>query len=125
ARHRTGRRGPAPVEGGGARHLDGLLPDAIHLAGHERLLAAGAVGVEPAGGAVARHGARHRTGRRGPALVEGGAARNLPGGAPGTVPLTGHERLPVAGAVSVSAAGAAVTRRRARHRIGHRTTPRV
>jgi hypothetical protein len=41
------------------------------LVDDERLLVAGAVGVEPACGAVARRGARHRKESRAAALVEG------------------------------------------------------
>src|SRR5690349_11135917 len=125
ARHRTGPCLTALVEGGGAGHLDGLLPDAVHLTGDERLLAAGAVGVPPGGGAVARRRARHRTGRRVTALVEGGGAGHLDGGTPGGVHLAGDERLRVAGAVGVPPGGGAVARRRARHRTGRRVTALV
>src|SRR4029450_12887600 len=80
----------------------------------------GTVLVLPAGAAVARRRARHLTNPRGPALVEGGGAGHPDGGAPGTAHLADHERLIVPGAVLVVPAGAAVARRRARHRIDFR-----
>src|SRR6266704_2283116 len=83
ARHRIGRSPAALVEGGGAGDFLGGTPGAVRLADDKRLLA-GAVGVEPAGAAVARGGARHRDERGEPALVEGRGPRNLRRAAPGT-----------------------------------------
>src|SRR6266571_2367895 len=115
ARHRIGRSPAALVEGGGAGDFLGGAPGAVRLADDKRLLA-GAVGVEPAGAAVARGGARHRVERGEPALVEGGGAGGLPGGAPGAVLLIDDEHLLVAGAVCVVPGRAAVAGRGARHR---------
>src|SRR5215469_5263398 len=84
------------------------------LVDDERLLDAGAVGVKPARAAIARRGARYRVDLGIPALVEGGGAGDLDGGAPGAVYLADHERLDVAGAVGVTAARATVARPGAR-----------
>src|SRR5262249_23597273 len=108
ARHRADACYPAPVEGGGAGHLDGGVPGAAGLADHERLLAAGAVWVVPARAAVARRPARHRGEAREPAPVECGGAGRLDGGVPGAAGLADHEHLAVAGAVPVVPARAAV-----------------
>src|SRR5712664_2948454 len=48
ARHRVDLRVPARVQPGRARNLDRGLPGVGHLAGDERLLVAGTVGVEAA-----------------------------------------------------------------------------
>src|SRR5215468_9176368 len=101
ARHRKDHRATALVEGGGAGHLDGRVPGAVHLAGDEHLSVVGAVGVATACGAVARRRARYRTYARANELVEGGGAGHLDGRVPGAVHLAGDERLVAAGAVGV------------------------
>ena len=75
-----------------------------------------ALGVVPAGGAVARRGARHRDQRGIPADVEGRDTRQPVGGAPGAVLLGHHEHQRAAGTDRIVPASAAVARRRARHR---------
>src|SRR5262249_828388 len=110
ARYRTYARANELVEGGGAGHLDGRVPGAVHLAGDERLVAAGAVGVATACGAVARRRARHRTDLRAPALVEGGGAGPLDGRVPCAVRFAGDERLVAVGGVGVDPACGAVPR---------------
>src|SRR5690348_18455626 len=87
ARHRGDFSVPALVEGGGAGHLDGLMPDVVHLADHERLIAAGAVSVEPARAAVAHRATSHERRVGVPALAEGGGAGHLDGLMPGAVHL--------------------------------------
>src|SRR5260370_31508060 len=82
-RHRGDEGFSAPVEGGGAGHLDGGAPGAAGLADHERLLVAGAGCVGTAPAAVGRRGAGHRVDFSEPAPVEGGGAGHLDGGAPG------------------------------------------
>src|SRR5258708_4908801 len=104
----------ALVGGGGAGNLDGVMPGAVHLIDDHQLFVAGAVGVPPAGAAVARRTARHRADLR-VALVEGSGAGNLDGFTPDTVHLAAHERLDVRGVV-VAPADAAVACRGARHR---------
>src|SRR5215469_10657018 len=116
ARHGEGLGVPALVEGGGAGDLLRGAPGAVGLGDHERLVVAGAVLVEPAHGAAARPGARHRDRDGVATLVEGGDAGDLLRGAPGAVGLADHERLLAASAVGVPSARGAGARRGARHR---------
>ncbi len=118
ARHRADFSIPALVEGGGAGHLDGGVPGAVDLADHERLDAAGAVGVAPARAAVTRRGARHRGDEGFPAPVEGRGAGHLLRGPPHLTPQ--HRRhtpalaaaLPLASNAAPTAATAAIIRTR-------------
>src|SRR5579875_343686 len=67
-------------EGGGDigyRGADGITITCLVLAGHKRLIVAGAAGVVAAGDAVARRPARHRVDLGVPAGVEGRGARHL------------------------------------------------
>src|SRR5260221_14308424 len=100
------------------------MPGAVHLIDDYQLFVAGAVGVPPAGAAVARRTARHRADLR-VALVEGSGAGNLDGVTPDTVHLAAHERLDVRGVVVAPAAAAAASRG-ARHHPDPRggTAPR-
>src|SRR5215467_13627604 len=77
ARHRTDLHVVAQVEGGGAGNLDCVVPGTVHLIDDHQLFVAPAVGVIPAGTAVARRATRHRTDLRVPVLVEGGDAGSL------------------------------------------------
>src|SRR5215469_3481032 len=116
---------PAHVQGPRAGYLDRLAPGAVALADHERLLAMGAVRVEPAGGAVARRGTRHRADEGTPALVQGPQAGHLDRLAPRAIPLADHEPLPVTGAVAVEPPGRAVARQTARDLADASTPARV
>src|SRR5215475_335804 len=80
ARHRVEPR-VILVGAEGAGNFDGGLPGALDSVDDERLRSPPAVGVPPAGGAVARRGARHRLGLR-VARVEGGGAGDFPGSPP-------------------------------------------
>src|SRR5260370_585203 len=75
ARHRGDRGVPALVEGRGAGDLLRGMPGAVGLADDERLVKPGAVLVVPAGAAVARRGARHRTHLSSPPPFTSPAAR--------------------------------------------------
>ena len=79
----------------------------LRFARDERLLVARGVCVEAAGGAVARRGARHGSGR-GTRGVEGRGAGNFFCGAPDPVGLVDDERLRVSVLGCVEAARAAV-----------------
>ena len=75
---------------------------------------AGAVGVEPAGAAVARRPARQRVDELERVGVEAGTG-HLPGPPPAAVVLADDERAQVVRAAGVGPGGGAVTRRPARH----------
>ena len=66
----------------------------ISVSSKDAPLTAAAVGVEPAGRAVAGRAARHRQDPGVPARVQGRQAGHLGRPAPDTVPLDGHEPLP-------------------------------
>src|SRR5258708_11283933 len=92
------------------------MPGTVHLTDDKRLNQVGAVGVPPAGAAVARRTARHRGDHTENVPGEGGHAGNPDGVMPGTVHLADDERVVKRRAVHVPPAGAAVARRTARHR---------
>src|SRR5262249_9304170 len=114
ARHGGDPGEPARVQGARAGHLDRLAPGAVRLADHERLEAAGAVGVAPAGGAVGRRAARHGE-PAGPPGVRA-AGPGLPAPPPRGAFGLAHHAPGEAGAAGVGPAGGAVARRAARHR---------
>ena len=116
ARHRTGLGSPAAIERGAAGHLPGPLPGPLVLADDERLNVRRGVLIVPARRTVARRGARHRSERGVPALVEPGGTGHLRGGTPPAADLADHERLPAARSCHVETPGGAVTRNSARHR---------
>src|SRR5262249_57418689 len=87
---RADLREVALVEGGGAGNLDGVMPGPVPLIDDHQLFVAAAVGVPPAGAAVARRTARHRVDLR-VALVERGGAGNLDGFTPGPVHPAAHQ----------------------------------
>src|SRR5690348_3583966 len=87
ARHRVDLGIPAAVEGRG--YLMRGAPGAVRRTDHKRMRKTGAVGVVPAGAAVARRAARHRADRGNPARVEGRGY--LMRGAPGAVRLIDHK----------------------------------
>src|SRR5215472_11948836 len=102
------------------------MPDAVDLIGNECLEDAGRRGVSPAGAAVARCGARHRTELRVPAVVE----RDEPGDCgrctPGAVDFAGYERvIRSARRRFIIAHDAAFARLSARHRRRLRGAPSV
>src|SRR5215469_6324851 len=103
ARHRDDGGIPALVQGAQPGHPDRLAPGAVALADHEPLEVTGAVRIEPAGGAVARRGARHRGDAGIPARVQRTRAGHPDRLAPGAVALADHERLEVTGAVQIAA----------------------
>src|SRR6266851_2756805 len=120
ARHRADAENRALVQGTQAGHGGLLAPDAVLLADQERRVVT-AVIVGPAGGAVARRGARHRVNRPAPWDVQ--VAGDFPGASPAAVHLTDHEHI-VAGAV-VAAASRAVARRGARQRVNESAQARA
>ena len=93
------------------------MPGTVHLIDDKRLGVIGAVGIPPAGAAVARRAARQRDdlAENGPG-GEGCHAGNLDGGMPGTVHLIDDKRLAKRRAAQVRPAGAAVAGRGAGHR---------
>src|SRR5258707_4115955 len=92
ARRGARHRGEAGVAGhlAQAGHVDPLAPDAVLLADQERHVVT-AVIVGPAGGAVARRGARHRVNRPAPWDVQ--VAGDFLVAPPAAIPLPDHEHI--------------------------------
>src|SRR5215471_8809574 len=120
ARHGADQSVAAGIEGGAARQLDGLTPGAVRLGHDHRLGGARTVGVVAGRDADeygARSGARDRLNFGSGAHIQGGAAGNLFGWAPGVVAVLvddkgGVELAPLAPdplRVEGNAAGSALT----------------
>src|SRR5215467_10011867 len=116
----------AGVEAGYAGDRLRGKPRAVGLAEDERLLVLVLVGVEAAGRAVARRGARHRQDRRG-CSDRGGVAQagHLRALAPGAVDIGRDERVRVVVGVGVEAARQTVAKGPAGDRVGLRRVARI